>query len=202
MRRKGGASASAATTALVAPNTEPPLTASGLVFQATEHTPFSGSVATFIDAEPGGAPGDYIAQINWGDGQSSSGSILADPAGGFVITGVHTYREPGTHPVIVTVSDRKGAADTAQSTAIVADAPLTALGQVLTATEHVAFTGVVASFIQRVGSERVWRRCSGAGSSHASSPSGQGSGARCSRTLPGRPCRATRSHRPFGRSAS
>jgi len=142
----GGSTASAAATALVAPNTDPPLTATGLVFHATEQTTFTGVVATFSDADPAGQLGDYTARIDWGDGETSTGIVLADPAGGFVVTGSHGYRDVDSYSVTVVIVSIGGAADTAHSTGVVADAPLTALGRLVTATEGAPFTGVVASF--------------------------------------------------------
>jgi PKD repeat protein len=142
----GGSTAATVATAVVVPNTDPPLTATGLVFHATEQTTFTGVVATFTDADAAGQVGDYTARIEWGDGQTSTGIVVADPAGGFFVTGAHGYREAGTYPVVVHITDEGGAADTAHSTGVVADAPLNALGRLITATEGAAFTGVIASF--------------------------------------------------------
>ena len=52
---------------------------------------FTATVATFTDDNPFGEAGDFTATINWGDGQTSTGSIRVNPLGGFEVTGSHTY---------------------------------------------------------------------------------------------------------------
>src|SRR3981081_2370359 len=64
------------------------LSASGRTVNATIGVSFNSSVATFSDANPGGAVPDYSATINWGDGGTSAGSISTG-SGGFVVSGSH-----------------------------------------------------------------------------------------------------------------
>ncbi|HEU5118475.1 MAG TPA: hypothetical protein VFT74_17825, partial [Isosphaeraceae bacterium] len=45
-----------------------PLTGSAVTFKPIEGLSFTGTVATFTDADPGGHVGDYSAIIDWGDG--------------------------------------------------------------------------------------------------------------------------------------
>ncbi len=144
----GGATAGADSSADVAPNTDAPLTARPVAIQATAAAAFTGVVATFIDADPAGAVLDYLATIHWGDGQTSAGTVTADPvvAGRFDVTGSNTYVKAGTFPVAVAIADRGGAGATATSTADVAHAPLTAQGTRVAATEGMAFAGLVATF--------------------------------------------------------
>ena len=40
-------------------------------------------VATFTDANPLTTADEFTATINWGDGTSSSGTVVADDGGGF-----------------------------------------------------------------------------------------------------------------------
>jgi hypothetical protein len=143
IRDAGGSGATADSSVSVA---DAALTASGVAVPATEGASFSGVVASFTDADPNGAAGDYTATIAWGDGSSSSGSFAPDGNGGFTVSGSHTYAEEGSFPVSVTVADAGGSTATAGGTATVADAPLTATAQSLTATEGTTFSGVVASF--------------------------------------------------------
>src|SRR5262249_59520621 len=39
----------------------------------------NATVATFTDANPNAKPADFAAQIDWGDGQTSAGTISARP---------------------------------------------------------------------------------------------------------------------------
>ena len=106
------------------------LTASGTNFNATVGQPFSGQVAAFTDSTPDTTSDDYQATIDWGDGQSSAGTISSDGQGGFLVTGTHTYAVQGEQTATVTirsVSDSDNSVSTT-STASVADAPLAAIG--------------------------------------------------------------------------
>ncbi|HVX63672.1 MAG TPA: carboxypeptidase regulatory-like domain-containing protein, partial [Pirellulales bacterium] len=123
------------------------LTAAGVTFTPTEGATFSGTVATFTDADPNGEVSDYTATIDWGDGSSlSAGAIAVNPAGGFLVTGSHAYADEGVHTVIVAISDAGGSNDTALSTAHVADAPIDAAAVTFHATEGATFGGTVATF--------------------------------------------------------
>ena len=65
-------------------------------------------VATFTDpAHPSLAAGDYTATVSWGDGETSAGTITADPAGGFDVyaSKPQPYSEEGAATLLVTVSD-------------------------------------------------------------------------------------------------
>ena len=65
---------------------------------------FNGLVATFSHAGPGGTPDDFTAQIDWGDGDVSSGVIVPQAAGGFGVTGRHIYGANGTYLALVTIT--------------------------------------------------------------------------------------------------
>ncbi len=57
-------------------------------------------VADFTDdANP--SPSGLSANIDWGDGSSSAGTIT----GSYVVTGSHTYRLPPEHPITITIND-------------------------------------------------------------------------------------------------
>src|SRR4029077_15275422 len=84
------------------------LTAAGVNFSATEGASFAGVVATFGDADPNGSVSDYTATIDWGDGQTSSGSIDQGTAGGFVVSGSHNYGDEGSYTVTVQIADAGG----------------------------------------------------------------------------------------------
>ncbi|MBV9123371.1 MAG: hypothetical protein JO112_08445, partial [Planctomycetes bacterium] len=67
-------------------------------------------VATFTDADPNGQAGDYTATIQWGDGDTSAGSISAG-TGDFVVTASkpHPYAEEGSYTVSISIHDVGGA---------------------------------------------------------------------------------------------
>jgi virginiamycin B lyase len=104
-----------------------PLTVSAVDLTAREGFAWSGTVATFTDAYPGGTAADYTASIAWGDGGTSVGFVFANDQGGFDVRGIWNYAEgSGDTPltVTVTVRDVGGGSATATSSATVADAPL------------------------------------------------------------------------------
>jgi streptogramin lyase len=88
--------------------TPAPLTAFGVNVLATAGAPFSGTVATFVNADPFGFVSSYTATITWGDGNSSVG-IIADQGGGvFAVSGSHTYADPKSDAVNVLIQHKLG----------------------------------------------------------------------------------------------
>jgi hypothetical protein len=72
--------------------------------------PFSGTLATFLDSDPGGLARDYVATINWGDGTTTTGTIQPDPSGsGFDVVGSHTYTKAGHDTVGIVIQSYNGA---------------------------------------------------------------------------------------------
>ncbi|HEU5425017.1 MAG TPA: hypothetical protein VFU72_15860, partial [Nitrolancea sp.] len=142
----GGQQATVIGTANVA---DAPLSATPVAVSATEGASFSGSAATFTDADPNGTLTDYSATIDWGDQTSTTaGDITKNADGSYTVSGGHTYVEEGSYSVTVTINDKGGSTTTAKSTATVADAPLTATGGfTITATEGQASASqTVATF--------------------------------------------------------
>jgi hypothetical protein len=92
-----------------------PLTARGLNLASSSKS-FSGQVATFTDANPYSAASEFTAVIRWGDGSSSAGTIQAIPAGGFSVSGAHSYRKVGTYTVLVSLRGVGGSTATAGTT--------------------------------------------------------------------------------------
>src|SRR5262249_45353487 len=70
--------------------------------------PGSGVVATFTDDDPAGTLGDYSATIHWGDGTDSSGTVAANGATGFKVSGSHTYAATGFYTMSVDIYDAGG----------------------------------------------------------------------------------------------
>ena len=139
-----GGTAQVAANATVA---DAPLTATALAVSATEGAAFSGLVAEFTDADPDAVPADYTVTIAWGDGATSAGTVAYDSAlGAFTVTGAHTYVRAGGYTAAVSITDSGGSTASVTDAVTVADAPLTATALAVTATEGVAFSGLVASF--------------------------------------------------------
>ncbi|HWB08911.1 MAG TPA: TIGR03118 family protein [Pirellulales bacterium] len=122
---------------------------SGTSFAATEGQSFNGLVGSFAD--PSG-PGSYVANINWGDGTSSSATTVSSGlSGGFNVTGTHTYTSVGSFSVSAVISEVSGTTTTAigtiDSTATVSDPnTLTATAGAFTATQGLSTTATVATF--------------------------------------------------------
>jgi hypothetical protein len=142
----GGPTASATTTSTIAEGDQ--LLPIAQTFQATEGTTFSGNVATFRDSSNFNSTGDFSAIIDWGDGTTTPGSISGN-GGTFTVSGSHTYLQDGAIGVKVTfLDDAPGTAEvTAGSTAHIASAGLTVKAASVSASEGVAFSGTVASFV-------------------------------------------------------
>jgi carbonic anhydrase/acetyltransferase-like protein (isoleucine patch superfamily) len=94
----------------------PPIAVTQVPVAAIEGTGINAVVATFTDAEPNDA-GEYTAAIDWGDGETSLGTIAA-AGGGFEVRGQHTYKRYGEYPVSVRVSDADGNSSAATSTEV------------------------------------------------------------------------------------
>jgi hypothetical protein len=123
---------------------ESPLSVNGVAVTAVEGSPFNGTIATFTDT---GAPepvNEYTATVQW-DAVSPPEPATVSFNGTFQVSGMHTYTEEGVYTVIVTVRD-DAFTYTAFSTVAVRDAPLSATGVNIGATEGTTFTATVASF--------------------------------------------------------
>lgn len=90
--------------------TDRPLTATGLSLALDASDSFNGVVATFKDPVANEPASDYSANIDWGDGNITSGTIASagSTAGAsrFTVSGSHTYSSPASStPVTITVAD-------------------------------------------------------------------------------------------------
>ena len=67
------------------------------------------AVARFVPSRSNPVAADFEAQIDWGDGQRSAGTIAVDPwfAYGFTVTGDHTYKREGPYVVTVGITDTR-----------------------------------------------------------------------------------------------
>jgi hypothetical protein len=141
---KGGSSSSATTKAVVA---DAALTATpGAPLSGVEASSVSGVVATFTDANPLAQAGDYTVTINWGDGQTSAGTVTGSAATGFQVAGQHLYVESGTYAVNVTIAEGTGNSAKATTSAAVAEAALQGTAATLSS-QGLSFTNAtVAAF--------------------------------------------------------
>jgi hypothetical protein len=98
-----------------------PLTAKPLPFAAVKKAAFTQTVATFVDANPGGKVSGFTASVVWGDGRTSSGTITALPGGGFAVAGSHRYDLRGTYAVAMHIADDGGSSANVVGTATVAN---------------------------------------------------------------------------------
>ncbi|MDB5339103.1 MAG: hypothetical protein JWN70_4722 [Planctomycetaceae bacterium] len=67
----------------------------------------SSTVAAFTDTDTSATSRDFKVTIDWGDGSTSKGKIVAVDAG-FEVTGKHHFRVTGERQIAVTVHDKSG----------------------------------------------------------------------------------------------
>ena len=80
------------------------------------------NVARLTDADPTASVADYRVTIEWGDGQSSAGRLVAS-GDGYDVVGTHTYAATGTFAIRTTVEKVNGVRASATSSARVVDRP-------------------------------------------------------------------------------
>lgn len=78
-------------------------------------------VGRFIDPAGADATGSYAANIDWGDGQTTAGTIVADASGDFNVLGGHEYASAGSFTIQVEIQHGSAPAVGVTSQAIVAD---------------------------------------------------------------------------------
>lgn len=123
-----------------------PIHVTPLGFAPTEGAEITTVVAGFLDDNPFGSAGEFSADIDWGDGNLSPGTIAVASGGGYTVTGRHTYGRFGTYTVTVTVDSLGGSSGTVTQSITVADAALTPFPSPVTAREGIPFNGLVGSF--------------------------------------------------------
>jgi hypothetical protein len=116
-----------------------------LSLAATASQVFTGPVAFFTDNRGPNPAANFTAFITWGDGISSSGTIVPF-SGGFEVVGSHSYSAAGSYILAVTIQSQDGQTASASKPVLVADPPLSALSHTVTFKEGVPATAVVASF--------------------------------------------------------
>ena len=64
-----------------------------------------------------------MATIDWGDGNTSAGTVVVSGSG-FAVNGGHTYAAPGTFTVVVVIQDAGGSTSTVHGTITVGASPM------------------------------------------------------------------------------
>jgi phospholipase C len=124
-----------------------PLTINTSAVTAVEGIAFTATLATFTSANQNATPAEYSATVAWGDGQSSTATIVEDSNAIFSVVATHIYAEGASDPISIVVNEYSYLAATIQTTASVSDAPLTAAATPVTAWQAVPFSGEVATFV-------------------------------------------------------
>ncbi|HVX11311.1 MAG TPA: TIGR03118 family protein [Pirellulales bacterium] len=117
---------------------------------ATQGQSFSQTLAALDDSNTSFQAGNFIAQINWGDGNSTTGTAVSNGNGGFNIVGGHSYPTAGVRQITLTVSDGTKTL-TKVAVAAIVDTSFTATPATLSTTQHQAFSGAVGTFTDVTG---------------------------------------------------
>ena len=66
----------------------------------------NGTVATFTDTDPADTAGDFTVTMEWGDGTTTSGTVVPGGSPGFffVTTSGHTYAHEGSFQTTTTIT--------------------------------------------------------------------------------------------------
>jgi virginiamycin B lyase len=80
----------------------PQATGTGVSVSTTAGQVFSGTFATFTNVALNSLS-SYSATIHWGDGYTSDGVVTANAAGGFDVSGTHTYGYAANDSIVTTL---------------------------------------------------------------------------------------------------
>lgn len=145
----GGTSVTTTSTAVVA---EAALSARGVAVSAEEFTNLNTAVATFSHGDGSEPTTAFSSTIAWGDGTNSTGTV-SEANGVYTVSGSHTYSEDGAYLVTAVITDTSGGSTTANSTATIAEAPLSATGATISGQAFSPLSGTVATFSHANGAE-------------------------------------------------
>lgn len=112
-----------------------------------EGASFTAVVAKFTDADGNTNAAKYTANVDWGDGHTSVGTVVVDPDGGFDVKGTHAYLQRGVFRLSVNITDTDHDTASVRTTNVVQDPPLTVTAGDFVPTIHDPLTDqVVAQF--------------------------------------------------------
>ncbi len=121
------------------------LTATDLPVIGTEGTALNlVAVANFTDANPNGSVGDFSATIDWGDGTTGTGTVVAT-LNGFQVEGSHLYTDEGTFSISTSIADTGGSTANTISAATIGEGDVLT-GQSLVMTPNAGQASVTAVF--------------------------------------------------------
>ena len=121
------------------------LTATDLPVIGTEGTALNlVAVANFTDANPNGSVGDFSATIDWGDGTTGTGTVVAT-LNGFQVEGSHLYTDEGTFSISTSIADQGGSTANTISAATIGEGDVLT-GQSLVMTPNAGQASVTAVF--------------------------------------------------------
>jgi hypothetical protein len=126
-----------------------------LLTNATENVALAGNtaIATFTDGTLSDPANGFTATINWGDGTTTTGTVVGSN-GSFTVDGGHTYADEFANlPVAVSITRNSDSAQVADNGSIdvAENDALTPNGQTIGANTNVAFSGTVATFTDTNG---------------------------------------------------
>ncbi len=121
------------------------LSVSGVSFNARAGQQFSGEVATASDPTQVSKAANLVATINWGDGTTTTGTVVDQGNGNFIIDGTHTYVTGGVYKVTVTLTDKTDSYVNVSETTKETITGLILSGVTFSATAGSFFSGQVAS---------------------------------------------------------
>ena len=108
--------------------------------------PFHADVASFSTTDRNAGVGAFTAVVNWGDGQTSQATIVANGPGQFLVAGNHTYARGGTYSVTTTVRDNAGHSVSDTGAASVSASPVVVPRVKIAALRRRRFSGALATF--------------------------------------------------------
>ncbi len=117
--------------------------AAGLV----EGAAFTAVVAKFTDSDDNTNPALYSATIDWGDGQTTQGTVVKDPTSGFDVVGSHTYAMTGAFRATAQIADTDNDTASVSTTNVVQEAPIRATALAIHGRKNVDLRNItVATF--------------------------------------------------------
>ena len=107
---------------------------------------FTGKTTVFNYPGPNAPGGFFTAVINWGDGNTSAGTIVPDGNGTYEVDGTNVFAKPGGYQGYVTITDGSGQTILPQFNSLVTDAGVFPTPVSITNVVGQPFSGVVATF--------------------------------------------------------
>jgi hypothetical protein len=130
----------------------PPLTVRPVnINTVTVGASFTATVASISDPNPFDTASDFVATIDWGNGNVVPGQIVAAPGGGFNVVGSNTYTQLSgsaeSFTITVSIAARNAPEPyVVQNNVIVQDGTITPVSQTFNGVEGTAFSGVAGVF--------------------------------------------------------